>query len=96
MRGGVSRLAFLITLSIGCVGCEPPARPRQDQRRTDKRSLFGDASLVPTREGERVRRELALAGELTTSLELMALRLVPVKTTISCTNWPVGGLHIGM
>ncbi|KIG18803.1 hypothetical protein DB30_07139 [Enhygromyxa salina] len=53
------------------VGCEAPARPVQERRRADKRSLFADASLVPTREGERIRRELALAGELTTALELL-------------------------
>ena len=32
--------------------------------RPDKARLYGDPGLVPTREGERIRRELALAGEL--------------------------------
>lgn len=33
-------------------------------RAADKAALYGDALAVPTREGERVRREVALAGEI--------------------------------
>ncbi len=36
----------------------------RQRSRADKRSLFGDPTLVPTREGERMRREIAYAGEL--------------------------------
>jgi hypothetical protein len=71
-------LALLTTLALGGIGCEAPTRPVPERRRADKRTLFADASLVPTREGERVRRELALAGELTTALELLELGPVHV------------------
>lgn len=73
---------LLATLALIGIGCEAPARPLPQQRRTDKRSLFADASLVPTREGERVRRELALAGELTTALELLELGPVHVNVEL--------------
>jgi type III secretory pathway lipoprotein EscJ len=79
-------LALLTTLALGGIGCEAPARPIPEQRRTDKRTLFGDASLVPTREGERVRRELALAGELTTALELLELGPVHVDLELQADH----------
>lgn len=44
------------------VACQPP-RPAA-VRTTDKAALYGDPTLVPTREGEAARRELALAAEL--------------------------------
>ncbi|PRQ07110.1 hypothetical protein [Enhygromyxa salina] len=62
---------LLTAITLANVGCQAPARPIPEQRRADKRTLFADASLVPTREGERIRRELALAGEVTTALELL-------------------------
>jgi hypothetical protein len=49
----------------------------------DKQSLYGDAGLVPTREGERVRRELALAGELAKAVEQLALADVHVDVELS-------------
>ena len=39
----------------------------------DKQAMFGSASLVPTREGERARRELAIAGELEQALAQLGL-----------------------
>jgi hypothetical protein len=57
----VRRLAPIVALWVA--GCGAPAdAPRRPG--PDKARLFGDAGLVPTREGERIRRELALAGEL--------------------------------
>lgn len=46
---------------------EPTTAPALPQ--PDKARLYGDPGLVPTREGERVRRELALAGELRRVIE---------------------------
>lgn len=39
----------------------------------DKQKTYGSASLVPTREGERARRELAIAGELEQALAQLDL-----------------------
>ena len=56
-------LPLSITLVLACGEAEterqPPRRPVPD-----KDALFGDPGLVPTREGERARREIALAGEI--------------------------------
>lgn len=52
------------------------------RRAVDKQSLYGDASLVPTREGERIRRELALAGELRHALEPLGLTAVHVDVEL--------------
>jgi hypothetical protein len=53
--------------------CEAQVRPKPQPRGLDKQALYADASLLPTREGERVRRELALAGELREAIELLEL-----------------------
>lgn len=37
----------------------------------DKRSLYGDPALMPTREGERRRTELALAGAIDRALDVL-------------------------
>jgi hypothetical protein len=50
---------------LGLAACgQPPARPGPTRTRVAKGSVFGDAALVPTREGERARRELATAGQI--------------------------------
>lgn len=61
---------------LGCV----PTEPRRAASEPDKRELFGDAGLVPTREGERIRRELALADEVE---RLLARADVPASVTVS-------------
>ncbi|PRQ02895.1 hypothetical protein ENSA5_19850 [Enhygromyxa salina] len=71
MRTGVSGWALSIALSV--VGCQEPQRSPPVRSETGKQALYGDARLVPTREGERVRRELALAGEIGAALELLEL-----------------------
>jgi hypothetical protein len=43
----------------------------------DKRSLYADAGLVPTREGEHIRREIAVAGEI-----MAAARTLPAVTEV--------------
>lgn len=74
-------LAVAVVL-IACAGCPAPQRPTVARRAVDKQALYGDASLVPTREGERVRRELALAGELQTAIEQLDLADVHVDVEL--------------
>lgn len=50
----------LVLVAAAC--SEPAAQPQRAA--PDKAALFGDASLVPSREGEAARRELASAGEI--------------------------------
>jgi hypothetical protein len=66
-----------------CVGCPAPQHAVAPRRAVDKQALFGDAGLVPTREGERVRRELALAGELHAALEQLGLTGVHVDVELN-------------
>ena len=64
-----------LALALACApACTEPASsgPARVVVSHDKRALFGDPKLVPTREGERLRREIALAGEIE-----QALRLAP-------------------
>jgi len=49
-------------LSCGGATVDPRAVP--PQQTADKAALFGDPSLVPTRDGERIRSEIASAGEI--------------------------------
>jgi hypothetical protein len=90
----VRRLAATSLLTASCLlaACEargPTAasRPGRSPSRTpskqlDKQALYADASLVPTRAGERARRELALAGELRAALELLDLGPVHVDVEL--------------
>ena len=45
-----------------------PGSPAPARRTTDKAALFGDPTLVPTRQGEAARLELARSGEITAAL----------------------------
>lgn len=45
-----------------------PSSPAPTRRPAYKAALFGDPTLVPTREGEAARLELARAGEITAAL----------------------------
>lgn len=58
-----------IILILAASACGPTERTKPQRPRDDKARVFGDASLVPTREGERIRREVALAGEIEGLLE---------------------------
>jgi hypothetical protein len=86
----VRRIAVALVLLV-CAGCPAPQRPAAPRRTVDKQALYGDAGLVPTREGERVRRELALAGELHEALEQLGLTGVHVDVEL---NEPPGVLVI--
>jgi hypothetical protein len=70
-------------LVLVCVGCPAPERQAAPRRLVDKQSLYGDAGLVPTREGERARRELALAGELQKAVEQLGLAEVHVDVELN-------------
>ncbi len=63
----------LLLASAVCLvaACGEPANPDGPRRRApaDKARLYGDPVLVPSRDGEAARRELALAGEITAVLE---------------------------
>jgi hypothetical protein len=52
---------------LGIVACGSPAA-RSAPRTTDKAALFADPTLVPTRDGEAARRELAESGEITKAI----------------------------
>ena len=66
------RLALLASI-VGLSACDATPPSTVERPALDKRALYGDAALLPTREGERVRRELALAGELSEALALLEL-----------------------
>lgn len=69
-----ARLFTLALLLVAPAGCEAPAAPPRvgpARNVADKAALFGDASLVPTREGERARREVALAQEIELALTVL-------------------------
>lgn len=76
-RRGV-RVYGLWVMSFWTVGpglllaCEAPAARAVSRPRADKRSLYGDPSLVPTRAGERAREELALAGSVEAAVRARA------------------------
>jgi hypothetical protein len=52
--------------------CEAPAARAPSRPTPDKRALYGDPSLVPTRAGERAREELALAGSIEAAVRARA------------------------
>lgn len=73
----------MAVLVLVCAGCPAPQRPAVPGRTVDKQTLYGDAGLVPTREGERVRHELALAGELRAALLQLGLSAVHVDVELN-------------
>lgn len=73
-----------LSLAIVNFGCEAPERAAPRRPTTDKAALFGDAKLVPTREGERARRELAEAGEIQALLEHAGF--ADVRVSVSRTD----------
>ncbi len=66
------RTLALLAVLFGA-GCSDPAPPRRNApaRVADKAALYADPGLLPTREGERARAEVALAGEIEASVELL-------------------------
>ena len=65
------RLGLVLVLAAGCGEPTPRTPTTPDRGRPDKAELFGDPTLVPTREGERVRREVAAAREIEKALALL-------------------------
>jgi hypothetical protein len=63
---------FALALLWVALGCDaPPPRVGPARSGADKAALFGDPSLVPTREGERAREEVALAHEIEQALMVL-------------------------
>lgn len=56
---------------LACGPSERPTPPPRPEAPADKAALFGDPSLVPTRHGEQVRREIATAHELEQALSTL-------------------------
>lgn len=71
MRASLATSSFLLAL-CAC-GPAPVAPAELPAERPDKASLYGDASLLPTRAGERAREELALAAQISSALEHLGL-----------------------
>lgn len=61
-----------VALAGGLLACAPEPRPGPIAAAPDKRALYGDAALVPTRAGERARQELALAGSVAAAVRARA------------------------
>lgn len=55
-------------LVLACAGCSEAVDRRPQPRQATRSTLFGAPELVPTREGERIRRELATAAEIRQTL----------------------------
>lgn len=54
--------------------CAAPTPRSPPQAHADKEALYGDPGLMPTREGERRRREIAYASEIDGALALLPVR----------------------
>ncbi len=85
--------ALLAALAVpGCTSGRseaqrPPAVAGLHSETGAKQRLYGDPALVPTREGERARRELALEGEIDESLASLGLL---ERTHVSVILDPMG------
>jgi hypothetical protein len=88
------RRRIVLASTVVVLGCGEPARPRPEPTTPDKRALYGDPSLVPTREGERIRREIALAGELEQTLRLFA-ELEDVRVHVDSNTTPARVAVVG-
>lgn len=78
---------LLLLASLALTACVEPPQRRPIERRPDKAELYGDAALVPTREGERARRELARAGEIERAVALLPeIRRVRVDVEMTDAN----------
>ncbi|MBK8264311.1 MAG: hypothetical protein IPK80_23595 [Nannocystis sp.] len=61
-RPGLAALRLLLLALLAA--CPAAPAPPRAPRPADKRALYGDPALLPTRRGELAREELALAGEI--------------------------------
>jgi len=82
----VSCVRAIVLIGLVLCACEakPPATPGPGPTaaRSSKQALFASASLVPTREGERARRELAIAGQLELALEHLEIERAHVDVEL--------------
>ncbi len=76
----------LCALLAACASPQPPRRPA-DAQTASKASLFGDAALVPTRQGERARAELAVSAEVQRVVAVLpAVQTVAVSVRLPATR----------
>lgn len=61
-------LAWVVPALVAACSAPADGPPQRRRSAPDKARLYGDPVLVPSRDGEAARRELALAGEITASL----------------------------
>ena len=102
MLAGVGSFAGLRDMSLGaCIwmvvlaGCEGPP-PAPVAAPTDKRALYGDPGLVPTRAGERAREELARAGSVAAALRARAeVRALAVEVRLPTPGDPGAAVIAG-
>lgn len=64
--------AATVLALTAALACEAAPAQAPDWSGPDKRTLYGDPALVPTRAGERAREELALAGSVIAALRARA------------------------
>lgn len=69
---GFSGMYFRAALFGLLLACEAPVARTASPPAPDKRALYGDPTLVPTRAGERAREELALAGSVAAAVRARA------------------------
>lgn len=74
----MSRRWTWVLLGTLASACEAEHHPGE----TGKRAMFGDPGLLPTREGERARRELAIAGELERAIAGLGFTAVRVDVEL--------------
>lgn len=68
----MGRRATAVGLILVASGCAAPSpRAPAPESAGDKQASYGDPTLLPTREGERVRMEVALAREIEQALDVL-------------------------
>ena len=86
-------LGACVVLALGCVD-EPVRTP--SAVKTDKRALYGDPGLVPTRAGERAREELVRAESVAAALRARAeVRALAVEVRLPTPGDPGAAVIAG-
>lgn len=86
-------LGACVVLALGC-GDEPARTP--SAVKSDKRALYGDPGLVPTRAGERAREELARAESVAAALRARAeVRALAVEVRLPTPGDPGAAVITG-
>jgi hypothetical protein len=79
---------IVLSFAIASLACGEPSGHRPAKATaSDKRALYADPMLVPTREGERIRAEIALAGEIEQALRMFP-ELQDVRVHVETSTVP--------